>query len=119
MQPSRLEPTIGACFAAAALLAGCASSTSTGNSPTVPQPFASACGHPGAEVTVSQLPVTVRHKNCVLTGVVVHYGEVGLTIPDHGEVGAAAVMGATAGSHGPLTLSASVDPATGDVTITP
>jgi hypothetical protein len=81
--------------------------------PDVPAAFASACGHPGAQVVITAVPLTISHAQCDLTGVVVSYGTAGVTIPATGGVGAAA-DGVTVST----TLIAEVDPTTRDVTIT-
>ena len=48
----------------------------------VPPEFRPACGHPGARVTVRQVPVTVPHAACDLTGVALSYpGHGGATVP--------------------------------------
>jgi hypothetical protein len=49
----------------------------------VPPEFRTACGRPGSDVTVRQVPVTVRHALCDLTGVILSYpGRGGATVPD-------------------------------------
>jgi hypothetical protein len=55
----------------------------------VPAVFRHACGHPGAKVRVTHLPVTIKHSACDLTGVsiTVHGGE-GAVVPESGGVGA-------------------------------
>lgn len=69
---------------AAAAVAGCTStappsaapSTHTpapAPAPAVPAEFRPACGHPGAQVEVRKVPVTIRHATCDLTGVAVSY----------------------------------------------
>jgi len=78
----------------------------------VPEVFAAACGHPGAQVTVTDLPVTIPRALCDLTGVVVVYGETGVTIPASGGVQANAD-----GTSGATDIGAFVDPSTGDVTL--
>ena len=73
----------------------------------VPLEFRAACGHPGAHVTVRQVPVTVPHAACDLTGVSLSYpGRGGATVPD--------LPGAIASSTG---FQLTVDPRTLDVTI--
>ena len=79
-----------------------------GHQTAVPPEFEHACGRPGAEVVVRSVPVTVKHADCDLTGVVVSYpGHGGATVPDRG-VTVANSMG--------LTLA--VRPDTLDVTVT-
>lgn len=78
----------------------------------VPSAFASACGHPGATVRISAIPVTIQKKVCDLTGVLVMYGPAGVTVPAAGLAGAQYDA-----SNGASTLYAEVDPKTGDVTI--
>jgi hypothetical protein len=78
------------------------------NLTTVPPEFRPACGHPGAHVTVRQVPVTVPHAACDLTGVSVSFpGRGGATVPATG--------GAIGNSMGFLL---EVDSRTLDVTIT-
>ena len=49
----------------------------------VPPEFRTACGRPGSDVTVRQVPVTVRHDLCDLTGVILSYpGRGGAVVPD-------------------------------------
>ena len=56
----------------------------------VPAEFWSACGHPGAHVTVRQVPVTIPHALCDLRGVLLTYpGHGGATVPSEGGVGIA------------------------------
>jgi hypothetical protein len=90
----------------AVTIAGC------GGSPTspraaIPPEFRAACGHPGASVTVRKVPVTIRHADCDLTGVVISYpGYGGATVPR----GAGGI-----GSSSGFTLE--VHPGTLDVTV--
>src|ERR1700691_4781519 len=49
----------------------------------VPPEVRTACGCPGSDVTVRQVPVTVRHALCDLTGVILSYpGRGGAVVPD-------------------------------------
>lgn len=73
----------------------------------VPPEFRPACGHPGAHVTVRQVPVTVRHAACDLTGVALSY-------PGHGGGTVPRTPGGIGNSKG---FRLSVDPCTLDVTI--
>jgi hypothetical protein len=74
----------------------------------VPPVFQHACGHPGAEVVVQEVPVTVKHADCDLTGVVISYpGRGGATVP---------ADGASVGNSSGLSLT--VHPGTLDVTVT-
>ncbi len=74
---------------AAAAVAGCASTappsaTLSTHKPAlaVPAEFRPACGHPGAQVEVRKVPVTIRHAVCDLTGVAVSYqNRGGATVP--------------------------------------
>jgi len=48
----------------------------------IPAEFRAACGHPGAQVMVRKVPVTVPHAACDLTGVVITYRNyAGATVP--------------------------------------
>jgi hypothetical protein len=91
------------------------------SSSTLPPEFVHACGHPGAEVTVDALPVRISHRDCDLTGVVIHRGMASLTVPSSGG-GAAAAAGAGGASPGGAPtgseIEVDVDPTTGDVTMT-
>ena len=52
----------------------------------VPPEFRPACGRPGSDVTVRQVPVTVPHAMCDLTGVVLSYpGHGGAVVPSPGK----------------------------------
>ena len=52
----------------------------------VPPEFRSACGRPGSDVTVRQVPVTVPHALCDLTGVTLSYpGHGGAVVPSPGK----------------------------------
>ena len=54
----------------------------------VPAEFRSACGRPGAHVTVRHVPVTIPHALCDLRGVRLTYpGHGGATVPFQGGVG--------------------------------
>jgi hypothetical protein len=70
----------------------------------VPPEFRPACGHPGAHVTVRQVPVTVRHAACDLTGVALSYpGNGGATVP-RTPAGSVIVKGSgSASTPAPLT----------------
>jgi len=75
----------------------------------VPAEFRPACGRPGAHVTVRQVPVTVPHAACDLTGVLVSFpGRGGATVP--------ARPGTAIGNSKGFQVT--VDPRTRDVTIT-
>ena len=82
----------------AAAVAGCASAapravgtapsaTSTAlpaARPAVPPEFRAACGHPGAQVEVRKVPVTISHAACDLTGVAISYRDFGGATVPHG-----------------------------------
>jgi hypothetical protein len=75
----------------------------------VPPEFRPACGRPGSDVTVRQVPVTVLHALCDLTGVILSYpGRGGATVPDSPGSGVANSMG----------FQVQVDAHTRDVTVT-
>ena len=80
---------------AAAAVAGCASAapppaapppaTPPATQPSVPPEFRAACGHPGAQVEVREVPVTISHAACDLTGVAISYqNRGGATVPHGG-----------------------------------
>ena len=79
---------------AAATVAGCASAAPpappalpapTAAGPAIPPEFRAACGHPGAQVEVHTVPVTISHAACDLTGVAISYrNRGGATVPHGG-----------------------------------
>ena len=74
----------------------------------VPPEFRPACGRPGTHVTVRQVPVTVPHALCDLTGVSLSYpGRGGAGVPDSPGIGVATSAG----------FSVEVDGHTNDVTV--
>jgi hypothetical protein len=75
----------------------------------VPPEFRPACGHPGSRVTVRQVPVTVPHDLCDLTGVILSY-------PGHG--GAAVRDSPGSGVANSKGIQVEVDAHTMDVTVT-
>jgi hypothetical protein len=92
---------------AAAAAAGCAS---TAPQATIPPEFLAACGHPGAQVEVRKVPVTISHAACDLTGVAIAYrNRGGATVPRGGG-------GTGIGNSGGFELT--VRPGSLDVTIT-
>lgn len=106
---------------AAAIATACSShpapaETEAGTKASVPAAFRHACGHPGAKVRVTHLPVTIKHSACDLTGVsiTVHGGE-GAVVPKSGGVGAT-WDGIDSAHTGSLTIT--VANGTRDVTIT-
>ena len=74
----------------AAAVAGCASaapqaaSTPPAARPAIPPEFRVACGHPGAQVEVRKVPVTISHAACDLTGVAISYKDFGGATVPHG-----------------------------------
>jgi hypothetical protein len=79
----------------------------------VPAYLSAACGHPGVQATLPAVPITIPRAECDLTGVVVIYGQDGVTVPSTG--GVLLNVDAITGSS---EFSADVDPTTGDVTFT-
>jgi hypothetical protein len=77
----------------------------------IPESLRAACGHPGAQAVLTAVPITVPKAQCDLTGVVVLYGGVGVTVPSDG-----GVEGIADGISSSSELGANVDPITGDVT---
>src|SRR6266496_5742691 len=99
---------------AAAAVAGCASAAPpaplapSAARPAIPPEFRAACGHPGAQVEVRKVPVTISHAACDLTGVAISYrNRGGATVP-HGGTG----IGNSDG------FELTVHPGSRDVTIT-
>lgn len=75
----------------------------------IPPEFRLACGRPGSDVTVGQVPVTVPHALCDLTGVILSYpGRGGAAVPDTPGSGVASSQG----------FQVQVDAYTQDVTVT-
>lgn len=74
----------------------------------VPPEFRPACGRPGSRVIVRQVPVTIPHALCDLTGVTLSY-------PGHGGATVTAPGSSVANSQG---FRLEVDARTQDVTIT-
>jgi len=77
----------------AAAAAGCASAapppatppaTPRAIPPAIPPEFRAACGHPGAQVEVRKVPVTISHAACDLTGVAISYRDFGGATVPHG-----------------------------------
>ena len=92
---------------ATAAAAGCASAAPRA---VIPAEFQAACGHPGAQVEVRKVPVTIAHAACDLTGVAISYrNRGGATVPRGGG-------GTGIGNSGGFELT--VHPGTLDVTIT-
>jgi hypothetical protein len=79
--------------------------------PALPESLRAACGHPGAQAVLTAVPITVPKAQCDLTGVVVLYGTIGVTVPSDG-----GVEGFSDGISSSSELGANVDPITGDVT---
>jgi hypothetical protein len=75
----------------------------------VPPEFRAACGRPGSDVTIRQVPVTVPHALCDLTGVILSY-------PDRG--GAAVPDSPGSGVSNSMGFQVQVDAHTQDVTVT-
>ena len=79
---------VAGCASAAPRAAGTApSATSTAlpaARPAVPPEFRAACGHPGAQVEVRKVPVTISHAACDLTGVAISYRDFGGATVPHG-----------------------------------
>jgi hypothetical protein len=85
-----------------------ASPASPAARPAIPPEFRAACGHPGAQVEVRTVPVTISHVACDLTGVAISYrNRGGATVPHGG--------GGIANSDG---FELTVHPGSLDVTIT-
>ena len=85
-----------------------ASPTPSAARPAIPPEFRAACGHPGAQVEVRTVPVTISHAACDLTGVAISYrNRGGATVPHGG--------GGIGNSDG---FELTVHPGSLDVTIT-
>ena len=82
---SRVLVLAGAVIGAAA----CGSPAASSRAPipsraAVPAEFRAACGHPGAQVNVRKVPVTVPHAACDLTGVMITYRDYGGAVVPRG-----------------------------------
>jgi hypothetical protein len=84
------------------------SQTADPHDAAVPPEFRPACGRPGSHVIVRQVPVTIPHALCDLTGVTLSY-------PGHGGATVTAPGFSVANSQG---FRLEVDARTQDVTIT-
>lgn len=101
---------------AVVLMGGCARPGSDSSATAVPDEFRAACAHPGTQVQVLTVPVTVRHSACDLTGVTVRYGFASVAIPEHGHAeGHVETLVATTT---PTRVEVTVDEKTHDVTVT-
>jgi len=79
MTVSRVLVLAGAVIGAAACGSPAASRRAA-----VPAEFRAACGHPGAQVNVRKVPVTVPHAACDLTGVMITYRDYGGAVVPRG-----------------------------------
>ena len=79
---SRVLVLAGAVIGAAACGSPAASSRAA-----IPAEFRAACGHPGAQVNVRKVPVTVPHAACDLTGVMITYRDYGGAVVPRGDGG--------------------------------
>jgi hypothetical protein len=106
-RPRRVWAAVPALVLTALAAAACGTSQASPRA-AVPPEFRPACGHPGAHVPVREVPVTVRHAGCDLTGVVITYRNYGgATVPSSGG-GAGTSSGFTLTVH-PGTLDVTVD----------
>ena len=93
---------------AAVNIAACGSSSPNPRS-AIPPEFRAACGHPGAQVAVLKVPVTISHATCDLTGVAISYRDYGGATVPRGSGGTAI------GNSSGFTLT--IQPGTLDVTV--
>jgi hypothetical protein len=105
--------TLAGCVA----LAGCGSGAAKPDLSKVPPEFRSACGHPGSTVQVKDVPVTVPHADCDLTGVTIYYQAAFVEVPDPGKT-ESMVVDTFKESPPPSHVVVSVDAKTLDVTVT-
>ena len=105
-RPGQVQAVITALGLTVVATAACGTSRPSPR-PVIPPESAAACGHPGAHVRVRKVPVTIRHAECDLTGVVITYrGYGGATVPS----GSTSV-----GTSSGFTLT--IHPGTLDVTV--
>ena len=78
--------TVSRVLVLAGAVIGAAACGSPAGSPraAVPAEFRAACGHPGAQVNVRKVPVTVPHAACDLTGVMITYRDYGGAVVPRG-----------------------------------
>lgn len=104
--PGQVLAAITALALTAVVTAACGASRPRART-AIPQEFAAACGHPGSHVRVRKVPVTIRHADCDLTGVVITYRAYGgATVPSDGTS-----VGTSSG------FSLAIHPGTLDVTV--
>ena len=116
--PGRSGRNLTALVIIALAAAGTAACSSAPNLARVPAAFRHACGHPGAKVvvTAAMIPVTIKHRDCDLTGVSATVrGGMGAGVPESGGV-ASSWDGTDSARTGSLVID--VADGTGDVTIT-
>jgi len=106
----------------ALLLGGCArgggspnAGGSDGKRSGVAAEFVPACGQPGATVVVLAVPVIVRHADCDLVGVELHYGLAAAVVPSSGRV--ERHVETYAPTTEPIRIVITVADGTGDVTV--
>ena len=103
---AQVQTAITALALMAVATAACDTSRPSSRAAIAPE-FRAACGHPGAHVRVRKVPITVRHADCDLTGVVITYRSYGgATVPGDGT---------SVGTSSGFTLT--VHPGTLDVTV--
>ena len=86
--------------------------------PGVTPEFATACGRPGASIVVRKVPVTVKRRDCDLTGVTISLRDdgTGISVPKPGEESRG--QPDVVAGYSPLAgLDIAVDAKTGDVTV--
>jgi hypothetical protein len=118
IKPGRSGRNLTALVIIALAAAGTAACSSSPNLASVPAAFRHVCGHPGAKVriTAAMIPVTIKHRDCDLTGVSITVpGGGGADVPKSGGVGSS--WDGTDSAH---TGNLAIDVADGthDVTIT-
>jgi hypothetical protein len=96
-------------LAVAVVCVAACGSPAASTQPAVPAEFLAACGHPGAQVNVRKVPVTVPHAACDLTGVTITYRDYGGAVVPRG--GAGTSIGNSFG------FTMAIQPGTLDVTI--
>jgi len=121
LRPIEMSRRIIAVLCGALLLGGCARSAgSPGGAQrtraAVAAEFVPACGQPGATVVVLAVPVTVRHADCDLVGVELHYGLATAVVPASGRV--ERHVETYAPTSEPIRIVITVADGTGDVTVT-
>ena len=113
---SAVVALLGGCVA----LASCSSPGAAGRPgkdlSKVPAEFRAGCGNPGSAVHVDDVPVTVRHADCDLTGVTIYHDAAYARVPAPGKT-ASMIVDTFKLDPPPSSIWVDVDAMTLDVTV--